>query len=152
MSAHLCTGHQYRVDVRSEWPGVLIGKIRPPVRPPPHQYIKQYKAKPPSIHQTIHSKTGHYTNTAFEQNQVQYTLNQDQAVISRAPCVQCRWALHHPATAKCVEQVTKRYRVSESETLVWWLSNSFDLYFHCSSISGTSNIVLRQFDILSTKI
>ena len=44
------------------------------------------------------------------------------------------------ATAKCVEQVTRRNRVSESETLVWWLSNSFDLYFHCSSVSFTSNI------------
>ena len=35
--------HQYRHDVRSEWPGVLMGKIRPPSCPPPHQYIKQYK-------------------------------------------------------------------------------------------------------------
>ena len=43
--------HQYRHDVRSEWPGVLMGKIRPPSRPPPintsndTKYKYKYKHK-----------------------------------------------------------------------------------------------------------
>ena len=41
--------------------------------------------------QTIQSKTFHYPNTAFKQNQPRYTLNQGPAVISKELCVQRCW-------------------------------------------------------------